>query len=214
MNTSFRKIKKHHAPLTEVSIWTLIFFISISHCLLKAEETVIRNLESVRLLAEYSDLAYGEEYPVNKPGDGKLIHSMYDTKSGFYAKAYKLPTGAVVIAFAGTHFNDSDGTKMQDLKTDRDIFLQMVPEQFDWALEMVDAVRKNEKKAKIILTGHSLGGALANYAGFVRGLPSIAFNAPSLNLKMGEDIENRGIEPDQVALSRFADFCGKWAKSH
>lgn len=55
----------------------------------------------------------------------------------------------------------------------------ITPRQYDEAVEFVRAVKQKYPDAKITVTGHSLGGAQASYAGNVVGVDKIiTFNAP------------------------------------
>lgn len=59
------------------------------------------------------------------------------------------------------------------------------------ASELVEAVINGKKNQdSISITGHSLGGGLANYAGLLHGPPSIAFNAKGITL------------PEMVAIAK------------
>jgi hypothetical protein len=111
--------------------------------------------------------------------------------TGFRAHVYhNEPTGEVVIAFAGTHLTDRG-----DLEAIRDIASGRLPWQFYDALAVYRTVKKftEEKglRAEISFTGHSLGGALAQYMAIrVKGCSAETFGAPgvldSLGILRGE----------------------------
>jgi hypothetical protein len=144
--------------------------------------------------AEYSlfgDNAYGGPaggtLKHELPGSWKIMHLPIDPVhldnpiTGFRAHVYhNKATKEVVIAFSGTNLADKG-----DLSTISEIIAGHEPKQFDNAFAIYNAVklhlaRKNEK-AKLCLTGHSLGGALAQYMAIaVQGLPAETFGAPGI----------------------------------
>jgi hypothetical protein len=139
------------------------------------------------------------------PADGKLRHDLpgawkrmaFDIKildvkaTGFRAHVYhNESTGEVVIAYAGTHLADRG-----DLVAINDIASGRLPWQFRNAFELYDYVRlyikNNGVRAKISFTGHSLGGALAQYMAIrAKGCSAETFGAPgvldSLGILRGE----------------------------
>jgi putative lipase involved disintegration of autophagic bodies len=85
----------------------------------------------------------------------------------------------MVIAYRGTQ-----GTSKGDLATDAFARVNkpggvIDPHQYDAALKLATLVREEfpaSKGYRITLTGHSLGGAMASYAGGKTGLRVITFN--------------------------------------
>jgi hypothetical protein len=148
--------------------------------------------------AYFSDNAYGT------PG-GSLAHSLQKSWrrmqlpidpmlqdnqfTGFQAHVYHDEAKKeVVIAFAGTHFPDR-----RDLKACRDIAMGRLPQQFWDALALYEAVGKYLQKtgihAQISFTGHSLGGALAQYMAIAaqeRGCPAVSFGGPGVLGALGD----------------------------
>jgi hypothetical protein len=82
------------------------------------------------------------------------------TNSGFYAMVYKSPTGDITIAYRGTTLTD-----LGDIKTDFQGWQAKTPDQFRFARELAILVKKLFPNSHVAATGHSLGGALATYAG-------------------------------------------------
>ena len=101
----------------------------------------------------------------------------------FFARAYRnIMNGAIVIAFRG-----SDG--IQDWVTDNlEILFNFYPDQMVDALTFVADVMEDNVGADITLTGHSLGGGIAQLvAAYYMHLqdnsvvlPTITFNAPGV----------------------------------
>jgi hypothetical protein len=140
--------------------------------------------------AYFSDNAYGT------PG-GTLAHNLRDSwrrmqlaidarnldnpLTGFRAHVYhNEATKEVVIAFGGT-----DPADRRDLKACRDIAMGRLPQQFWDASALYDSVDKHIRgkgiKALISFTGHSLGGALAQYMAIAaQGCPAVNFGGPGV----------------------------------
>lgn len=146
----------------------------------------------------FSDNAYGTPR-------GALAHSLLNSwrrmqlpfpstmqdnpVTGFRAHVYHNEgKKEVVIAFAGTHFPDR-----HDREACRDIFMGRRPKQFDDARILYYAVdgymRGQGIQAQISFTGHSLGGALAQYMAIEaqeRGCPAISFGGPGILGALGD----------------------------
>ncbi|WP_456412292.1 Mbeg1-like protein [Thiolapillus sp.] len=101
---------------------------------------------------------------------------LIDDESGFHAAVYKIEqqgTTSYVIAFRGTE----DG---KDWKTNADS-LYALTDQEKLAGKLVNAVLDGKRdQDSVSVTGHSLGGGLANFAGLLHNVPSIAFNAKGI----------------------------------
>jgi uncharacterized repeat protein (TIGR03803 family) len=106
---------------------------------------------------------------------------------GYAADAYETPDHTqIVLAFRGTVLDKSTLTNffttLKNLAADLS-FGGSVPSPMLYA-EMADAVRflklveHDHPMAHITLTGHSLGGAVAQLLGEYSGLPTYTFNAP------------------------------------
>ena len=77
--------------------------------------------------------------------------------NGFQGSAFQNEQGDVIIAYAGTDFTDLSGDVLNDIM----LGLGQKPGQLENANALYDYVSNNYPNAEISLTGHSLGGALA-----------------------------------------------------
>ncbi|WP_176392066.1 DUF6792 domain-containing protein [Marininema halotolerans] len=103
-----------------------------------------------------------------------------DLGTGFQAIAVKnKKTGEVIIAYRGSDTENygADWWGQNYSLWSQDNGLQDVS-----AKEFVEEVKKNPKtkNSSIVLTGHSLGGYLAQKAAKETGLPAVTYNAPGL----------------------------------
>ncbi|WP_051291425.1 lipase family protein [Fictibacillus gelatini] len=127
---------------------------------------------------------------LQKTFNANIVDQYVDPKSGFSGYALKdNNTGEIVIAYVGTQ-PKQDGK--WDLVTDGAIGLgnvaglQISLKQADQANEFYQRVKENTNGAKISLTGHSLGGGLANTVAMRNkkdNIDTLTLNpAPLLNL--------------------------------
>lgn len=124
--------------------------------------------------AYLSRAVYGDDVPAGFDIDPEF--SVDDPSTGFKAALY-LPTdgGAPVLAYAGTEMKN-----WRDWVTNLQQGAGFVPRQYDNALELAQRARERYGN-DVVLTGHSLGGGLATYAGMHTGSEVIAFNAAGLS---------------------------------
>lgn len=104
--------------------------------------------------------------------------------TGFDASVYK-KGNEIVVAFRGTEGSDPLGRGNKDIQTDITYIASgqkpgEMPNQFTESLEYVRQVKKKFPDAKISMTGHSLGGALASYVAAIEDMDAVTFNAPSV----------------------------------
>jgi hypothetical protein len=145
--------------------------------------------------AMFSANAYGRplgllEHPLPAPWKraGWLHRDMLDVEAtGFRAHVYNNDaTHEVVIAYSGTHIAERG-----DLSAGWSILNGRLPLQFDNANAVYDAVVRYLKKEnindRISFTGHSLGGALAQYMAIpAKGCHAETFGAPGILDALGK----------------------------
>ena len=104
-----------------------------------------------------------------------------DSKTGFKAILVKMGDGRIAVSFAGTVPTSDAGA---DLKADAVQALGGLPRQYEQASKFVAEVKrlwgKYGKADRIRVTGHSLGGGLANYASAMNDVPGVGFNSAPL----------------------------------
>jgi Protein of unknown function (DUF2974)/RTX calcium-binding nonapeptide repeat (4 copies) len=103
------------------------------------------------------------------PANAATTQSWIDT--GFYAAAYSVG-GEIVISYRGTD-DALDG--WNDFLTISGSPIS-APPQVRLAVQFYEAVKAASPGVNIILTGHSLGGALAGIVGAIRGEDAVLFN--------------------------------------
>ncbi len=106
---------------------------------------------------------------------------LYSTRSGMQAVAYRNnKTGEIAIAYRGT---DSG---LDFANSDAPIFFEATPMQLKAAQNFYKNVKDAYPEAEITLTGHSLGGGLAQVVASENGLSAATFNAPGMQTENGE----------------------------
>lgn len=104
------------------------------------------------------------------PPEYKLIKESKPSKTGFYACAYQ-KGDEIIIIYRGT-----DELLGPDGKNDAQLITRRLPDQEKEALAFYNEVKAEHKNAKFYITGHSLGGALAQFIGAITGHPTVTFN--------------------------------------
>lgn len=102
----------------------------------------------------------------------------YDKKIGFSATTYEHKNAQgevdeVVVSFRGS---DKDEIWKDWIINNLPNFLGAVAPQYTRAAELAKEVKAKHPNAKVSLTGHSLGGGLAQYAAAKANLPAVTFN--------------------------------------
>ncbi len=93
----------------------------------------------------------------------------------------------VVFAFAGT-----DPSSHQDIRADLKLGLGMNTGQFRQAGEFLDKTLVKDG-SNVSVTGHSLGGAIAQIIGNRRGLPFCTFNAPGVAVLASRNVDQMAV---------------------
>ncbi len=158
---------------------------------------VIQNTIDVNTIAKLAKASYCTNSEGGKVDPGKALRDKlgkntewkvleYDlSHNGHQAVSYARDTDGdgiyddVVIAYRGTD------SPLDILVDDLQIALKQVPKQKNKALSFYNQVMKTEKgqlstNVNIVITGHSLGGALAQLVGAEKNVETITFNAPGM----------------------------------
>ncbi len=121
--------------------------------------------KNAKLPTGFKEIAHSKEDDEKEKGKGK------EKGNGFYASV--ITNGDdIVIAFRGTQIN-----KVNDVANDILMVGSKMPSQAKNALELYDVVKAKYPNRKIYLTGHSLGGSLAQIvAGYNKDVCAATFN--------------------------------------
>ncbi|MEH0018265.1 MAG: Mbeg1-like protein [Desulfobacter sp.] len=111
----------------------------------------------------------------------------YGGSSGFDAKLFhNAQTGKYALVFRGTQpFSPLDW--MNDLAQILNDYIDISVPQYERAIEVVNEVLNEVGSENLQLTGHSLGGGLAQFAGIYAGVPTVCFEAAGTTYGMFED---------------------------
>ncbi len=133
-------------------------------------------MATTEMTATYATLSARVYADSNVPTDGwnKLnIPKNSDDSNGFYAEAYE-KDGKIIIAYRG-----SDDRK-DWLYSDAQIAAGNLPDQWENAKAFYKEVERRNPNTPISVTGHSLGGALAQFVAAVYDLNAETFAAPGV----------------------------------
>lgn len=154
-------------------------------------------------------------YSYHKPGSYppagyRVIDYAENKNTGFYADV--LSDGKnIIIAYRGTDkFFDHDG------KNDIAMAQSKIPAQTTDAVKIYDKVKREHPNADIVVTGHSLGGSLAEIVSGIRGNLAVTFNAYGIrdmfrerNILKENNIVNYVNEYDAVSMVNGQNHIGE-----
>ena len=128
-----------------------------------------KNLEFDNEMKNLSMCVYNgnEKY---KPKDW-IKFDEYESNNGFHGEIF-YKNNTVVISFRGTESKDKG-----DIKNDGQIAFNNLPSQYVDAHNIYLKTKSNFPNKKIVFTGHSLGGSLAQLMGAETGNEAVTFNA-------------------------------------
>ena len=148
------------------------------------------------------------------PKDWLKLSEFNEKKSGFHAEVF-YKNGNIVIAMRGTDEIWKDFVKEDVLK----MGLKKLPSQYvdaQKSYKKIERAFRNVPDKKIIFTGHSLGGSLAQLMANKTGCDAVTFNAYGtaelLKGNIGENsnnIRNYGNINDKVFVSNIDNQLGK-----
>jgi hypothetical protein len=179
--------------------------------------TVTLNVTGAPSVTELAELSY-DAYNIGTPFNIARFtaFNVQILPDGFSATAYKSADGSqVVVAFRGTDFDFSpSGVKnlLADSSFVTGVATPTLTTYFNHATAFLQSVKSTNPNANITLTGHSLGGAAAEYLGKAAGLTAIGFDAVGAGnvsfsglssvgtMGTSSDWENYRLYGDQVSL--------------
>lgn len=150
-----------------------------------------------------------------------LVDDAFEPDAGFYGAALYVdapgPVDQIVVAFEGT--DPSSETLRTDpvflagqLEADTQIYFGQIPEAFTDALTFTQGVLEKAEaqgipKENVFVTGHSLGGAEAEYVAAQLGLGCATFGAPGINASAVP----QGSTPDLKNYVVYGDPVGNYS---
>ncbi|MCM1265672.1 MAG: DUF2974 domain-containing protein [Candidatus Gastranaerophilales bacterium] len=126
-------------------------------------------IEKHKILKQASEYCYDINH--RTPPAGYKLLGIGKMTNGFDACVLKNGND-IIIVFRGTELTD-----INYLKDDLSMLGNKVPKQQDSALDLYDKIHNEYPNCNITLTGHSLGGTLAQMVGAIRDVLTVTFNA-------------------------------------
>ena len=148
------------------------------------------------------------EYAALSSLSSYILLDYTSTPSGFQAAAFQSPSGEIVFSFKGTDAGNGSEFNKDIANADEQIFTgssKGLPAQFVDAENFVMPILRSNPDVKCSFTGHSLGGAIAQYMTYRTIYKSVTFNAPGI----GEVIESA--TGDKVDYEFYKDIATNYA---
>ena len=151
------------------------------------------------------------------PEGWQKIYTCENPKSGFYGEAYK-KGDEIAVVYRGTDFESGIEPFKKDLiGGDIPMARTKIPEQYNDALKMYKDIESKYSNKRIVLSGHSLGGSLAQLVSAQTGRKAVTFNAYGTGDILAQagvrnqrllDITNYGHPKDPVFISNVKNQPG------
>ena len=167
-------------------------------------------------LHEDCKILSGYVYKENKPqiiNNWKYSKSWYDS-NGFYSEVYKNENN-IIIVFKGTDVKKGIKEGVKDMLSNTQMGAKYLPNQIKNARQIYDIYTRDFPDANIILTGHSLGGSIAQALGAETGAETVTFSAYGIadihspTFKYSNNITNYGNAQDPVFVGNIDAHIGK-----
>ncbi len=155
------------------------------------------NTETIKMYANLASYAYNDHLMVSPPEGYDVIYSTpHLTDNGFQGVIYGKKSSQkddgkydeIVVAYRGSmppnNFNLNEFIQDWFINDFGDIVGGQQPAQFQSALDLYDLAKDCVSAGgSIVLTGHSLGGALVQLVAAKEGVEGYTFNAPGVKLQ-------------------------------
>lgn len=103
----------------------------------------------------------------------------------YVARLFQSNSGdEIIVSFRGTGID-----RIADISADVNQFLGMRSSYYEWAVRTARNIIEDNRKSKIIFTGHSLGGGLATVAALATNRQAYVYNPAGLNYKTLHNLE-------------------------
>jgi hypothetical protein len=175
-------------------------------------------VDKYHLLAQMSEDVYGKSNELSIPKDWVKVH---DTDTGNTSADKEMRrTGGHAVVYYNKKINEVvtvfEGTKLTSLKDESANIAQrfIIPPQYQAASEVLENVwkdvRKHNPEAKMVVTGHSLGGGLSQFAGAdlaikhsAANVEGVVFNAADLGIYADQYLWRNEKKMDNISMTHI-----------
>lgn len=164
-------------------------------------------MTSIIDLAQLSKSAYAES---GAPEGWERLPIDVPNNTGYYGAAFVKRDATGLITELVVAHRGSELSTIEDIQTNLDMASSEVPGQYDYAKQLLssalDYVSLNAPQANITITGHSLGGAIAQLQGAETGLPVVTFNAYGAGNLIPEFLNQYGDPSGRIATGDYSNI--------
>lgn len=152
------------------------------------DQDSLRRAELLDSLNNYGIIAIGPHLSSTMARDiTSAIDQARQSTEGFKAAAFYNPDShTCILAFAGTEPQAAD--IIADIQGSFSINEPQNKTVISTVKEIATIIRRTDPEAKIILTGHSLGGRLASIPAIIFGLDAVVFNPANIPIDLHKHI--------------------------
>ena len=163
----------------------------------------MRNLKLDNDLKEMSIYVYNDGKGTI-PDGWDIVKVDENKKSGYYAEVYKKGKDIALI-YRGTDVDIRKGiqeTKKDFIDSDIKMFRRLEPDQLKDAQNTYKEIKRTYPSSKVIVSGHSLGGSLAQLVSAETGAKAVTFEAYGT----GKILEQKGYSQKSQKLLNITNY--------